>query len=86
MVALIKKSYFPSTQKCRTDVPPETKTRVLTLLDLAPAFLIFGIGLSISLIAFLIEIIANCVFGKKQKVIERVADHKRLTPISHRKK
>lgn len=85
MVALIKKSYFPSTQKCRTDVPPETKTRVLTLLDLAPAFLIFGIGLSISFIAFLIEIIANCVFGKKQKVIERGTDYTRLTYNLQRK-
>jgi len=64
MVAFTKKSYFPSTQKCRTDVPPETQTRALTLLDLAPAFLIFGIGLSLAFLSFLVEVVVYYILRK----------------------
>ena len=58
---LCKKKYFPTTDKCRTDVPPETKTRSFTLLDLTAAFFIFGVGISLSVLAFLIEMMINFV-------------------------
>ena len=52
-----KKAYFQATNKCRTDVPLKTKIGPLTLLDLSPAFLVLGIGISISVLSFLLEII-----------------------------
>jgi len=55
MFDLYKKKYFPVTKKCRTDIHPETKTRPLTLFDLTFAFLILGIGLSLSCLAFCLE-------------------------------
>ena len=55
IIALYKLRHMPSTDECNTDVPPETKTRSLNLTDLAPAFLILGIGLSLSTLEFLIE-------------------------------
>ena len=59
IVALYKQRHMPITNQCNTDVPPETKTRSLNLTDLAPAFLILGIGLSLSIVAFSVEIMAN---------------------------
>jgi len=49
--------YFQATNKCRTDVPPKTRIGSLTLLDLSPAFFILGLGISLSVLSFLLEII-----------------------------
>jgi len=62
------KEHFPVATKCRTDNPPETNIRTLTLTDLAAAFLILGIGLSLSILAFAIEILSRCVVNRVQTV------------------
>ena len=60
-----RKKYFPPTPKCRTDTPPETEAHSLNLFELGSAFLILGIGLSISILAFLMEITVKCFIGRK---------------------
>ena len=59
IIALYKLRHMPSTNECNTDVPPETKTRSLNPTDLAPAFLILGIELTLSMLAFFIEVLAK---------------------------
>jgi len=59
IIDLYKKKYFPSTKQCRTDIPPETKTQSLTLVEFGAAFMILGVGLTLSLLAFLTEIISK---------------------------
>ena len=62
-----KKAHFQATNKCRTDVQPKTRIGSLTLLDLSPAFLILGIGTSLSVLSFLLEIIFARLIGQKTK-------------------
>ncbi len=64
IIAYNQKNYFRGTSQCRTDVPLETRIGSLTLLDLSPAFLILGLGLPLSFLCFLLEIIAKRVFKK----------------------
>lgn len=63
-VSHMEREHFPVATKCRTDNPPETNIRTLTLTDLAAAFLILGIGLSLSILAFAIEILHSCVINR----------------------
>ncbi len=72
IIDLNKKKFFPSTMKCRTDIPPETKTRSLTLLDMTFAFVILGFGLVVSVLAFLAEILAKFYFSSINRVIKIV--------------
>ena len=67
-VSYMMREHFPVATKCRTDSPPETYIRTLTLTDLAAAFLILGIGLSLSILAFAIEILSRCVVNRVQTV------------------
>ncbi len=64
IVSLYKNRYFPSTDQCRTFVPPSTKTRLLKIEDLIPAFFILGVGLSFSITTFFTEILTG--FLKKK--------------------
>lgn len=52
---------WKSTDRCRVDKPPETKTRVLTLTDFSPAFLILGFGLLLSGFVFVMEVLSKYV-------------------------
>ncbi len=55
IVALYKERYFPSADQCRTDVPPKTNTGPLKLVDLTGPFFLLGLGLSLSIMIFIIE-------------------------------
>lgn len=55
-VSYMMRKNYPLATTCRTDNPPETKIRPLALADLAAAFFILGIGLSLSILGFVIEI------------------------------
>jgi len=59
IVAHNKNKFFPSSRQCRTDVSSENSKRPLTLFDLTAPFLIVGVGLSLSILAFLIEVVVN---------------------------
>lgn len=52
--------------KCRTDIPPETKIRSLSLTDMTFAFVILGFGLALTAVAFLLEVIGKFYFSKKR--------------------
>lgn len=60
-IAYDRKSYFHGTGQCRTDDPPKTRIGSLTLLDLSPAFFILGLGVPLSVLFFLLEILAKKV-------------------------
>ena len=61
MMVRLHEQYFKSTDQCRIDKPPETKLRALTLTDVSPAFAIFGIGLLLSSLSLLVEIMFKYV-------------------------
>ena len=63
-ISYIKGNHFPVASKCRTDNPPESNTRSLTLTDLAAPFFILGVGLSISIVAFIFEILSRCLINR----------------------
>ena len=48
-------SYKPPGQNCRIDYRPKTRNKPLTLIDLSSVFLLFGLGIALSVLAFLIE-------------------------------
>ncbi len=64
VVSLYKHRYFPSTDQCRTDTPPQTKTRPIKFIDLLPPFFILGLGLSLSILSFAIECFVGYLKGK----------------------
>lgn len=47
--------YFPPNKKCRADAPPESKIKVISLIDLTAPFVILIGGLSMAALAFLLE-------------------------------
>ncbi len=67
-VSHMMRAHYPLATTCRTDNPPETKLRPLTLTDLAAAFFILGIGLSLSILGFAIKILFRCVSNRVQTV------------------
>ena len=56
-VSHMKNKYFPVTKQCRTGAPPETQIRALQIKDLTVIFIILVIGLSLSVLAFIAELI-----------------------------
>lgn len=60
IVALYKLRHLPSTNQCGTDNPPETKIGALDFVDLVAAFFILGVGMLLSVLAFIAEILAGC--------------------------
>jgi len=71
MVALYKLRHLPSTNQCGTDQPPETKTGALKFVDLVAAFFILLVGMSLSVLAFVAEILAG-LFAKRSRSMKRV--------------
>lgn len=59
IIKLYTAKHFPSTKNCRTDVPPQSKTHSFTLVEFTAAFFILGVGLTLSLLAFLAEVISK---------------------------
>ncbi len=57
-----RRTFKLTANECRVDKPLEAKTRTLTLLDLSAAFFILGVGLSLSLFCFVVEILAKSFF------------------------
>lgn len=51
----IYKSHHPPPSKCRVDYRPRASNAPLTLLDLSSAFVLWGVGLSLSIIVFAVE-------------------------------
>ena len=63
MMHRLKVQLYKATHQCSVDKPPETKTRALTLTDFSPAFAILGMGLSLSMFSFVVELIlSKCLF------------------------
>lgn len=48
-----------STKQCRVDDKPKTKVQVLKLVDLAAVFVLIGLGLTLSVLVFIFEIIVS---------------------------
>lgn len=46
---------MPGTMHCRTNAKPKGQTHAFKLVDFTSAFFLFGIGLSISLLVFVLE-------------------------------
>ena len=61
-VSFWRNKYAPIVPECRVDLPAESKMKPMTLNDLAAAFLILGVGLTLSCLLFLIERIYHKVF------------------------
>ena len=61
IIAHYKNTYFHGASQCRTDVPPKTRIRSLTLIDMSPAFFILGLGILLSSLCFLLEIIVTYI-------------------------
>jgi hypothetical protein len=63
------KQYTPDVDKCKVDksIKPSEKNTSLTLVDISSAFLLFAIGVALSLLVFLFEIIASSK-EKKSKI------------------
>ena len=60
IVEHLKKKHIPPNDKCRTDAPhPTTKNKPFSLRERVSAFLIWGIGICLSILAFIFEIIVN---------------------------
>lgn len=61
--AYFKQKYIPQIPfECRTDVEQEKETKAFSLTDFSAAFLILGGGLSLGILAFIIE----CAVGMKK--------------------
>lgn len=56
LVEHLRQQYFSVTPQCRADVPAKTNVQAIKLVHLAVSFVILGIGLSLSTLAFLIEV------------------------------
>jgi len=53
--------FLKASGECRVDKPLEAITRNLTLFDLSPAFLILGVGISLSVSCFVVEILSKYI-------------------------
>lgn len=69
-ISHMMREHFPVATNCRTDHPPETNKRPLTLTELAAAFLLLGFGLSVSVLAFAVEILSSCLISQFQTLKE----------------
>ena len=49
--------------ECRVGKPLEAITRKLTLVDLSPAFLILGVGISLSAFCFVMEMLSKYILS-----------------------
>jgi len=53
--------FVKATDECRVDKPLEAIKRKLTLVDLSPAFLILGVGISLSVFCFIVEMLSKYI-------------------------
>ena len=86
MVDYGHKKDWKSTDRCRVDKRPETKTRILTLTDLSPAFLILGVGLFFSGSVFFAEVLSKYILASALRTKERnIKDSKPITQCAGEK-
>ena len=65
----VRNMYFPVVNRCRADVKPEGKMTAFNLTDFASAFVWLGLGIGVSILTLILEII----FGRKVfKIFTRV--------------
>jgi len=69
LISYFRNKYFPSTDQCRVDAAPDSNCKPLTLVDLSPAFFVLGIGISLSILAFLLERINHYYFLIKNDLL-----------------
>ena len=69
---LVRK-YTPVTKQCQANLQPIHADRRIAksikLLDLTAAFLIFGIGVPFSLLAFILELLFNKITAVERKIM-----------------
>ena len=61
------KKYFPKSDKCRADVKPKTIVEALKLSELSVMFVMLGLGLALSIAAFVAELIGFWCCWKESK-------------------
>jgi len=79
MIVNLHKKDWKTTDRCRVDKPPKSKTRVLTLTDLSPAFLILGVGFSLSGFGFAMEVLSKYIFASGPRTREINTDDSKPT-------
>ena len=57
LVAHLKKKYIPPSDQCRVDKIPDAKLEAVKLNELTIVYLILGVGLTLSILSFLLEIV-----------------------------
>ena len=55
--------FFKASDEFRVDKPLEAITRKLTLVDLLPAFLILGVGILLSSLCFVVELLSKYILS-----------------------
>ena len=59
LIAYLKKKYIPPSDQCRVDKTPDAKLQAVKLNELAIVYLILGVGLTLSVVAFLMDIVVK---------------------------
>ena len=60
IIYYLKEKYFPKSGQCRVDADTGSKAAAMNLNELAIAFVMLGLGLALSVVAFLLEMIFGC--------------------------
>ncbi len=65
----IRTTYFPVQNQCRADAKRGGRTSPIKLLDFIGTFLLLGIGIGVSFIIFIIELILGMKTRKNRVIV-----------------